>query len=178
MCEPGRPSGCPAGESPLTRSATMVSSNRSASDVQRNGSRSGCATRARSTRPDFRGIHLPPLRTWNSCFGPTSGGRSKKSASWTSGESRGGCGGHDHGTKIAIRDSRLWPHRGQSSAGAGVGPSPGSSWRSLMSRKTGRARKQSNIEVPYYLDYHEMLDRHRDIDVIAILTRPATTRVT
>jgi hypothetical protein len=47
-----------------------------------------------------------------------------------------------------------------------------------MSRKTGRARKQSNIEVPYYLDYHEMLDRHRDIDVIAILTRPATTRVT
>jgi UDP-N-acetyl-2-amino-2-deoxyglucuronate dehydrogenase len=39
-----------------------------------------------------------------------------------------------------------------------------------MSRKTGRARKQSNIEVPYYLDYHEMLDRHRDIDVIAILT--------
>ncbi len=39
-----------------------------------------------------------------------------------------------------------------------------------MSRKTGRARKQSNIEVPYYLDYHEMLDRYRDIDVIAILT--------
>ncbi|HET9926049.1 MAG TPA: hypothetical protein VFS98_18185 [Methylomirabilota bacterium] len=24
--------------------------------------------------------------------------------------------------------------------------------------------------MPYYLDYHEMLDRHRDIDVMAILT--------
>ncbi len=35
----------------------------------------------------------------------------------------------------------------------------------------GRARKASEeYHVPYYLDYHEMLERHPDIDVIDILT--------